>query len=264
MDGITFRPARADEIDRLSDIVNDPPAQSTLNIAGSLEKAIRGGRVLCRRGLSLQVEHTIVAEFDGQPVGVMDACVDRKEPDVTIGLVLRLLVPAIRTVGFDGFWRLLRSRPAWARVGFEQIPGAYYIAELDVDDHFRNRGIGAAFLRLAEERARAQRCSLMTLTTDITNPAQHLYDARGLPHRRDEDRRRVRALEPQPRPRADDEGSGVYRESSAVRRAGARCASLVRSYASQHAEVLSRRASSSCLLHAPSLICRSRSCTTAL
>ena len=49
MEGITFRPARPDEIDRLSDIVNDPPSHSSLKIAGSVEKAIRSARVLSRR-----------------------------------------------------------------------------------------------------------------------------------------------------------------------------------------------------------------------
>lgn len=179
MDGITFRPARADEIDRLSDIMNDPPPQATLNIAGSLEKAIKGGRVLTRRGLSLQVEHTTVAELDGKAIGLMDACSDRQDPSVGIGLVLRMLAPTVRTIGFDGLWRLLRSRPAWARVAFDQVPGAYHIAEFDIDDRYRNRGIGAAFLRLAEKRAREEGCALMSLTTDVTNPAQHLYERAG-------------------------------------------------------------------------------------
>lgn len=93
--------------------------------------------------------------------------------------MLRLLVPVIRTVGFGGLWRLLRSRPAWARVGFQPVPGAYHIAELDVDGRYRNRGIGAAFLRLAEEQARREGCAAMSLTTDISNPAQHLYERAG-------------------------------------------------------------------------------------
>jgi ribosomal protein S18 acetylase RimI-like enzyme len=179
MEGVIFRPARPDEIDRLSDIVNDPPSQATLNIAGSLDKAIRGGRVLTRRGLSLQLEQTTVAEINGKAIGVMDACANRRDPDVGIGLVLRLLLPTVRTIGFDGLWRLLRSRSAWARVAFDQVPGAYHIAELDIDDRYRNRGIGAAFLRLAEERARAEGCALMSLTTDVSNPAQHLYERAG-------------------------------------------------------------------------------------
>lgn len=179
MDGVVFRPARFDEIDRLSDIVNDPPSQATLNIAGTLDKAIRGGRVLSRRGLSLQVEHTTVAELEGHAIGLMDACANREDPRVTVGLVLRLLVPTVRTVGIAGLWRLLRSRPAWDRVGFEQLPGAYHIAELDIDQRYRNRGIGAAFLQLAEQQARDQCCSRLSLTTDVTNPAQHLYERAG-------------------------------------------------------------------------------------
>lgn len=99
--------------------------------------------------------------------------------DAGIGLVRRLIVPVVRTIGFGGLWRLLRSRPAWARVHFDEVPGAYHIAELDIDSRYRNRGIGAAFLRLAEEKARAQGCAVMSLTTDITNPAQHFYERAG-------------------------------------------------------------------------------------
>jgi ribosomal protein S18 acetylase RimI-like enzyme len=127
----------------------------------------------------LQVEHTTVAELDGEAIGVMDAASGRKDPDITPMLVLRLLVPVVRTIGVDGLWRLLRSRPAWSRVSFDPLPGAYYVYELDVDKSYRNRGIGAAFLRLAEQNARAAACTCLSLTTDITNPAQHLYQRAG-------------------------------------------------------------------------------------
>jgi ribosomal protein S18 acetylase RimI-like enzyme len=180
MDGVTFRPARIDELDRLSDIVNDPPNAATLRIAGSLEKAIAGGRVLARRGLSLQLQHTTVAELNGETIGLMDASAQRTDPSVGALLVLRLLVPVIQVIGFGGLWRLLRSRPAWARVGFEPPVGAYYhIAELDIDARFRNRGIGAAFLLIAEQQAREQGCERISLSTDIVNPAQRLYDRVG-------------------------------------------------------------------------------------
>lgn len=179
MDNLITRAARPEEVDRLSDIINDPPSQATLKIAGSYDKAITGGRILCRRGISLQVEHCTVAELDGAAVGVMDAAANRRDPEVGAGLVLQLLVPVIRTIGFDGLWRLLRSRPAWARTSFEPLSGSFYIAELDVAAQQRNKGIGAALLAEGERQARAAACTTMALSTDITNPAQHLYERFG-------------------------------------------------------------------------------------
>lgn len=179
MEGVTFRPARIDEVDRLSDIVNDPPSAGSLKIAGSVDKAIRGGRVLSRRGLTIQVEHATVAELAGDVIGVMDANSSRTESDVSPTLILRLLVPVISVVGVGGLWRLIRSRAAWSRVSFAQLPSSFYIAELDIDQIYRNRGIGAAFLKLAEERARSEGCDTMSLVTGIENPAQHLYERVG-------------------------------------------------------------------------------------
>ncbi len=119
MDNLIIRPARPEEIDRLADIINDPPSRATLKIAGSYDKAISGGRILCRKGISLRIEQCTVAEVDGTVVGVMDASANRRDPEVGVSLVLQLLVPVVRTVGFDGLWRLLQSRPAWARSSFE-------------------------------------------------------------------------------------------------------------------------------------------------
>ena len=117
--------------------------------------------------------------MDGGVVAVMDAAADHPELEFTLGLFLRMLVPVVRTVGPDGLWRFLRSRGPWSRVGFPSDPESYYIAELDVDSGYRNRGIGAVLLRHAEEQARSAGCPRMTLTTNITNPAQHLYERFG-------------------------------------------------------------------------------------
>ena len=179
MEGLTFRPARAAELDRIADIINDPPAHGSVVIAGSVEKAMRAGRTLVRRGISLQLDHTTIAELDGEAVGVLDASANRDATNIGPALILRMLLPVIRTVGLGGLVRLVRSRPAYARVEFPQVPGSYYIAELDVDARFRNRGIGAALLRLAEEQACAEGSATLSLTTNINNPAQHLYQRAG-------------------------------------------------------------------------------------
>lgn len=151
----------------------------SLKVAGTYEQAIRGGRELSRRGLSLQVEHTTVAEFASEVIGVMDASANRTEPNIGPTMIFGLLAPVIGAIGVGGLWRLIRSGAARARVGFDQLPNSFYIHELDIDPRYRNRGIGGAFLVLGEERARAQNCASLSLVTDIVNPAQHLYERAG-------------------------------------------------------------------------------------
>jgi len=56
---------------------------------------------------------------------------------------------------------------------------AYVIAELHVDPPYRNRGIGRAMLRYAEEEARRKGCSVMSLVTHTSNPARRLYERHG-------------------------------------------------------------------------------------
>jgi ribosomal protein S18 acetylase RimI-like enzyme len=178
-DRLTIRPAAPADLDRIADIINDPPAAGSVALAGSVEKAMRAGRVFARAGISPLIQHTVVAEIDGRVVAVMDASAHHPEVEFTPRLFLRLLVPVLRAVGAAGLWRFLRSRGAWGRVGFPNDPESYYIAELDVDSAYRNLGIGGVLLRHAEERARVAGCPRMTLATNITNPAQHLYERFG-------------------------------------------------------------------------------------
>ncbi len=179
MDNLQIRPATSADFDRISAILNDPPNQTALTIAGSVERALRAGRLFVREGLSVQLAHTVVAESGGAVIGIMDASPARNETEITPRLVVRLLPLMIREAGPVPVWRFLRSRPAWARVGFAPDPADYYIAELDVDPAMRNRGVGAVLLAHGETAARAKRCPRMSLTTDIINPAQHLYERTG-------------------------------------------------------------------------------------
>lgn len=179
MDGITFRPARPADVVRMADIINDPPPLAAINIAGSAERAIEGGRIFARAHVSPSVTHTIVAEEAGRVAGLMDGCRDWREPPVGAGLVVQLLPGLLRAIGARGLWRFVRSRRCWSRVSFDAPAGSFYISELDVAASHRNRGIGAALLAVAEERARAAGASQMSLTTTIDNPARRLYERTG-------------------------------------------------------------------------------------
>lgn len=179
MDGITFRAARPADVVRLADIINDPPPHAAVHIAGSAERAIEGGRIFARAHVAPSVTHTIVAEETGRVVGLMDGCREWREPSVSLGLVLQLLPGLLRAVGPRGLWRFARSRGCWSRVSFDAPAGSFYISELDVAASHRNRGIGAALLEVAEERARASGATQMSLTTTIDNPARRLYERTG-------------------------------------------------------------------------------------
>ncbi len=48
-----------------------------------------------------------------------------------------------------------------------------------VDERLRNRGIGGALLRYAEELARRSGAPCLSLETGITNPARRLYERSG-------------------------------------------------------------------------------------
>jgi len=143
MGELTIRAAREGDQDRIAAIIDDPPNRATVAIAGDERRARAVGRLFARMGLSVQLSSTVVAEIDGEAIGIMDAGIDRKDPDVTPLMAARMLGPALRAVGPRGLRRYLRSRPAWGRVGFSPLPTDYFIAELDVAASHRNRGIGA-------------------------------------------------------------------------------------------------------------------------
>jgi ribosomal protein S18 acetylase RimI-like enzyme len=179
VEGLSIRAAVERDRDRIAAIIDDPPSAQAVAIAGDERRARAAGRLFVRHDLSIQLAHTVVAEIDGTAVAIMDAARGRQEASPSPMQTLRLLVPAVRAVGPDGLWRFVRSRPAWQRVSFEPLADDYFISELDVAAAYRNRGIGAALLRYAEAEARRLGCARISLTTNITNPAQHLYERSG-------------------------------------------------------------------------------------
>jgi ribosomal protein S18 acetylase RimI-like enzyme len=176
---LKIRPAVPADRDRMADIINDPPATGSVAIAGSIEKAVRAGRLFARYDITPRLRYASVAELDGRVIAVLECGAGYPDLAITAGLFLRMLVPVLQAVGPGGLSRFVRSRGPWNRVGFPNDPESYYIAELDVDSVHRNRGIGGVLLRHAEVQARGAGCPRMTLTTNITNPAQHLYERFG-------------------------------------------------------------------------------------
>jgi len=179
MDGLAFRPAAPEDFERAWSIVNDPPSRESIGMAGDARRAVALGNALARYGIAIDLSCVTLAILDGQIVGVLEAYAadhPRKIPPMTM---LRLLPHAIRILGPAQAMRLPAALRARSRVDFSPVVDSYYIAELDVDERFRNRGIGGALLREGEAAARAAGHSRMSLTTAITNPAQHLYERHG-------------------------------------------------------------------------------------
>jgi ribosomal protein S18 acetylase RimI-like enzyme len=90
----------------------------------------------------------------------------------------RLLLLVLRTFGVGVISVLGRYR-ARLRVQPPTPEGAYHIAELQVDDAYRNKGIGGELLDYAETDARGRKVRQMSLHTTTINPARHLYERHG-------------------------------------------------------------------------------------
>ncbi|HEU4759451.1 MAG TPA: GNAT family N-acetyltransferase, partial [Dehalococcoidia bacterium] len=81
------------------------------------------------------------------------------------------MLAALRVYGPLDVFKLLQVARADRRVQTDRPAGEYHVSELHVDSRYRNRGIGAALLRYAEEDAREGGHRLMSLQVLTSNPA---------------------------------------------------------------------------------------------
>ena len=176
MEGLTIRRATPGDSNRIAELLGGDPGAEAIGLAGSPEKAIAFETGIVRLPNSPQGwRHTVVAELDGTVVGIMQAGGDREDVKFTPAIV-RL---ALHTFGPLGIIRLLPRLRARRRVETRRPPGAYHIAEIDVDPAYRNGGIGGALLDNAEADARAAGYDQMSLSTNTANPARRLYERHG-------------------------------------------------------------------------------------
>ena len=180
MAGLTFRRARPQDTDRIAEIIHGEPTPEAVGLCfDSVELARALGYEVVRLPGSPQGwEHTVFAVLDKQPVGVLQA--GGNSASFT-SYMTRPRV-ALRVMRIFGLAKALRGLPrvrARARLSFNHPPGAYAVNELFVDSRYRNRGVGDAMLRYAEEDALRQGHRLMSLTTTTANPARRLYERHG-------------------------------------------------------------------------------------
>lgn len=177
--GPTFRKATPADTERIAEIIHKEAGQEALGLCfGRADLALALGYELIRLpGSPMGWEHTVLAELESAPVGVLQA--DGSQVSfgsfITPGVVLRV----IRIFGLVKAVRGLPRIRARGRIDIDAAPGAYVVHELHVLPDYRNRGIGGVMLRYAEEDARRLGYRLMSLTTTTSNPARRLYERRG-------------------------------------------------------------------------------------
>jgi ribosomal protein S18 acetylase RimI-like enzyme len=179
MNGITIRPARRGDLDDICRILYDEPPVEVMVVAVDAARARRVGRVLVRAGASVRLDRTTIAMLDGRPVGLVAIGERGDSLDPSASVIVRVLLQATPIVGIAGLRRYARLQSLRSRVESPHPPDSWYIAELDVDAAYRNRGIGGVLLTCTEERAREKGYRQMSLGTQTTNPAQHLYERHG-------------------------------------------------------------------------------------
>jgi ribosomal protein S18 acetylase RimI-like enzyme len=176
MEGLTFRRATAADTDRIAEIIYENPAQDVIGILLDEERTRRIGREIVRQPNSPQGwQRTVLAELDGEPLGVLQASTEPVEIKVTPALALA----ALRVYGPLDAVRLLPRLRALRRVRMNTPQGAYIVSELHVAAQHRNLGIGGALLDYAEREARETGRQLMSLVTHTGNAARRLYERHG-------------------------------------------------------------------------------------
>jgi ribosomal protein S18 acetylase RimI-like enzyme len=174
--GLKFRKATPDDTERIAEIIHGEPGQETVRMCGSVERARAMGYELVRIPGSAQGwDRSAVGDLDGEVVVVLQAGHQVGGIRVTPKLALK----AIRILGPLDAIRLLPRIRAQSRVNAKGRADAYYITELHVHPHHRNRGIGGAALDYAEAEARQRGHARMALSVTMVNPARHLYERHG-------------------------------------------------------------------------------------
>ena len=177
VEGLALRRATPADTERIAEIMHGDPLVELVGLfGGSRELATAFGRELVRMpGGPQGWQSTVIAELDGEAVGVLQA----GSGSSSFSLSPRLVLLAIHVFGLVNAIKLLPRVRARGRLNMPPPFGAYKVHELHVDPRYRNRGVGGRMLEYAEEDALRGGYRLMSLTTTTANPARRLYECHG-------------------------------------------------------------------------------------
>ena len=173
---VTIRPAVAADNPRLAFIVFNEPDFEAVALIGDVPRARKYGygKIALEKIPSSEIRHTVVAEQDGQVVGLLQYAT-AKEYLPTFPVVWLL----VKSVGPIGFLRRIPKLKALRRVNIDTPDGALNIEAVNVDPAFQNQKIGTALLAWINEEAVRCHVNQMTVSTWIDYRSIGLYERDG-------------------------------------------------------------------------------------
>ena len=171
---VTVRPGRPADI-AAAGLVYDAAADAYARLAGSAERARRiVSMVWARPGHSASYEHALVAEIDGEVVGVLIGFAARDR----YRLHCALLLASLRHIGARRWPLLLAALPQIVLATPRPPRSAYYVGTIAVAGHARRRGVASTLGHHAEIVARERGFPLLVAHTGT----RHAIARRALEH----------------------------------------------------------------------------------
>jgi GNAT superfamily N-acetyltransferase len=173
---LTIRPARAEDNARLAYIVFNEPDFEAVALIGDVPRARKYGygKIALEKIPSSKIRHTVVAEKDGQIVGLLQYALE-KEYLPAFPVVWLLL----KSVGPIGFLRRIPKLRALRRVNIDTPEGAFNVEAVNVDPTYQGHGIGTELLKWADEEAARRHVTRMSVSTWIGYRSVGLYERDG-------------------------------------------------------------------------------------
>jgi len=173
---VTIRPAVAEDNPRLAYIVFNEPDFEAVALIGDVPRARKYGygKIALEKIPSSPIRQTVVAEKDGEVVGLLQYALE-KEYLPTFPVVWLL----IKSVGPIGFLRRIPKLRALRRVNIDTPEGAFNVEAVNVDPAYQNQKIGSALLEWANEEAVRRNAKMMSVSTWIGYRSIGLYERDG-------------------------------------------------------------------------------------
>jgi ribosomal protein S18 acetylase RimI-like enzyme len=159
---VVFRPAVASdarEIARLFQVTSEGASDYIWSqLAGPGQDLLDVGAVrYAREGVDFSYQNCLIAEADGQVIGMMHSYVMRHDPDAT---------PS--------------TDPVLAPYNDMEVPDTLYISSLALHEGWRSQGLGVQFLERAQQRADALKLNGLSLIDYAENTgARRFYERHG-------------------------------------------------------------------------------------